>query len=213
MPLELFLAFVAATVVLILIPAPTGAVHVVFSGCPKAPGSDGDPRLISAITGHSGTIHRVWFLPSLALQWPHLGRSPMQRENRRLVAIVAADIAGFSRLIGQNEEGTLRALRAHRQELIDQRIEEYGGRIANTAGSCVALAESPTEAHPRVGSAPQSAIPLEAARPTTHSQEPRPLASRALSRLRGGDGGVDLDPGADRRRSCGFFRVPESPRV
>ena len=63
----------------------------------------------------------------------------MQRENRRLAAIVAADIAGFSRLIGQNEEGTLRALRAHRQELIDQKIKEYGGRIANTAGDSLLL--------------------------------------------------------------------------
>ncbi len=41
---------------------------------------------------------------------------------------MAADIAGYSRLIGQDEEGTLRALRAHKQELIDQSIGEHGGR-------------------------------------------------------------------------------------
>ena len=41
------------------------------------------------------------------------------RETRRLAAIVAADVVGFSRLVGSDEEGTLRALRAHRQELID----------------------------------------------------------------------------------------------
>lgn len=63
----------------------------------------------------------------------------MQRENRRLAAIVAADIAGYSRLIGQDEEGTLRALRAHRKELIDRLIEEHGGRIANTAGDGLLL--------------------------------------------------------------------------
>ncbi len=63
----------------------------------------------------------------------------MQRENRRLAAIVAADIAGYSRLIGQDEEGTLRALRAHRQELIDRLIEQHGGRIANTAGDSLLL--------------------------------------------------------------------------
>ena len=47
----------------------------------------------------------------------------MQRENRRLAAIVAADIAGYFRLIGQDEEGTLRALREHQAELIDPLIE------------------------------------------------------------------------------------------
>jgi len=63
----------------------------------------------------------------------------LQRENRRLAAIVAADIAGYSRLIGQDEEGTLRALRARRAELIDPLIEQHGGRIANTAGDSLLL--------------------------------------------------------------------------
>jgi adenylate cyclase len=63
----------------------------------------------------------------------------LPRENRRLAAIVAADIAGYSRLIGLDEEGTLRALRAHRAELIDPLIEEHGGRIANTAGDSILL--------------------------------------------------------------------------
>ncbi len=63
----------------------------------------------------------------------------MQREKRRLAAIVAADVAGYSRLIGQDEEGTLRSLRAHRKKLIDPLIEEYGGRIANTAGDSLLL--------------------------------------------------------------------------
>ena len=43
---------------------------------------------------------------------------------RRLAAIVAADVAGYSRLIGADEEGTLRALRAHRDELIDPLIAD-----------------------------------------------------------------------------------------
>ena len=63
----------------------------------------------------------------------------MQREKRRLAAIVAADVAGYSRLVGQDEESTLRALRAHRQDLIDRSIEEHGGRIANTAGDSLLL--------------------------------------------------------------------------
>ena len=63
----------------------------------------------------------------------------MQREKRKLAAIVAADVAGYSRLIGQDEEGTLRAFRAHRAELIDPLIDEHGGRIANTAGDSLLL--------------------------------------------------------------------------
>jgi adenylate cyclase len=62
---------------------------------------------------------------------------------RRLAAIVAADVAGYSRLIAADEEGTLAALRAHRSELIDPKIAEYHGRIANTAGDSV-LAEFPS---------------------------------------------------------------------
>jgi len=58
---------------------------------------------------------------------------------RRLAAIVAADVAGFSRLVGNDEEGTLAALRAHRRELIDIAIETHYGRVANTAGDSLLL--------------------------------------------------------------------------
>ena len=51
---------------------------------------------------------------------------------RRLAAIVAADIAGYSRLIGADEEGTLRALRAHRAALIDPLIARHGGKSTLT---------------------------------------------------------------------------------
>jgi adenylate cyclase len=67
----------------------------------------------------------------------------LQREKRKLLAIVAADVVGYSNLIGRDEEGTLRALRAHRAELIDPLIENHGGRIANTAGDSV-LVEFPS---------------------------------------------------------------------
>ncbi len=58
---------------------------------------------------------------------------------RKLAAIVAADIAGYSRLVDDDEEGTLRALRAHRQDFIDPLVEQHGGRIANTAGDSLLL--------------------------------------------------------------------------
>jgi adenylate cyclase len=53
---------------------------------------------------------------------------------RRLTTIVAADIAGFSRLVGNDEEGTLSAQRSYRAELIEPLLAEHHGRIANTAG-------------------------------------------------------------------------------
>jgi len=53
---------------------------------------------------------------------------------RRLTTIVAADIAGFSRLVGIDEEGTLAAQRRYRTELIEPLLAEHHGRIANTAG-------------------------------------------------------------------------------
>ncbi len=62
---------------------------------------------------------------------------------RRLTTILAADISGFSRLVGINEEETLAALRAHRSELIDPLLSKFGGRLANTAGDSL-LVEFPS---------------------------------------------------------------------
>jgi adenylate cyclase len=64
------------------------------------------------------------------------------RVERRLAAIFAADVAGYSRLMEQDEVGTLRRLTAHR-EIMDRLIAEHAGRIANTAGDSV-LAEFPS---------------------------------------------------------------------
>lgn len=61
------------------------------------------------------------------------------RAKRRLAAIVAADVAGFSRLVGADEEGTLARLKALRRELIDPRITEHSGRIVKTTGDGLLL--------------------------------------------------------------------------
>jgi TolB-like protein/class 3 adenylate cyclase len=57
-----------------------------------------------------------------------------ERAERRLAAILAADVAGYSRLIGADEEGTLARLKAHRRELIDRKIAEHRGRLVKTTG-------------------------------------------------------------------------------
>jgi TolB-like protein/class 3 adenylate cyclase/predicted Zn-dependent protease len=59
---------------------------------------------------------------------------------RRLAAILAADVVGYSRLMGADEEGTLERLKAHLGELIDPKIREYHGRVVKTTGDGV-LAE------------------------------------------------------------------------
>ena len=59
---------------------------------------------------------------------------------RRLTAIFAADVAGYSRLVGADEEGTIDRLGAHRRELIEPKIAEHQGRLVKTTGDGV-LAE------------------------------------------------------------------------
>ena len=53
---------------------------------------------------------------------------------RRLSAILAADVAGYSRLMGVDEEGTLGALKSLRSEVADPKINDYRGRIVKSTG-------------------------------------------------------------------------------
>src|SRR5262245_4937944 len=70
----------------------------------------------------------------------------LDRVQRRMAAILAADASGYSRLIGRDEESTLATLRAHRQ-IIDRLIAQYGGRVFGSAGdSVIAEFASPVEA-------------------------------------------------------------------
>ena len=66
-----------------------------------------------------------------------------QPVERRLAAILAADVAGYSRLMGADEEGTLERLKSHRRELIDPKIKEQRGRIVKLTGDG-ALVEFPS---------------------------------------------------------------------
>ena len=53
---------------------------------------------------------------------------------RRLAAILAADVAGYSRLMGADEEGTHERLKSHLAEVVDPKIREHHGRIVKTTG-------------------------------------------------------------------------------
>ena len=75
---------------------------------------------------------------------PHqMGRDAMAeahvgRVGRRLAAIVAADVAGYSRLMGLDEVGTARTLREHRK-VTDALVAKHGGRLVKTTGDGVLL--------------------------------------------------------------------------
>jgi adenylate cyclase len=56
------------------------------------------------------------------------------RIERRLAAILAADVVGYSRLMGADDVATLQALKAHRREVVDPAIAAHNGRIVKTTG-------------------------------------------------------------------------------
>jgi hypothetical protein len=62
-----------------------------------------------------------------------------QRIERRLAAILAADVAGYSRLMGANEVGTLRALKTLRKEIIDPALTAHGGRVVKLTGDGILI--------------------------------------------------------------------------
>jgi adenylate cyclase len=62
------------------------------------------------------------------------------RRGRKLIAVVYADIVGYSRLIGLDDTGTLERLRNLRRTVLDPSINEHGGRIVNTGGDSLLIA-------------------------------------------------------------------------
>src|SRR6476619_4075047 len=73
---------------------------------------------------------------------------PLARDQRRLAAIVAADVVGYSRLMGRDESGTLARLRRNRTEHLEPVLARYGGRVVKLTGDG-ALIESPIAFMPR----------------------------------------------------------------
>jgi TolB-like protein len=80
-------------------------------------------------------------------------------QTRRLAAILAADVAGYSRLMGADEEGTLERLKALRRELLDPKIAEHRGRIVKTTGDGLLVEFASVVDAVRCGVAVQQAMP------------------------------------------------------
>ena len=59
---------------------------------------------------------------------------PEERINRKLAAILAADVVGYSRLMGADEAGTLAALKRHREAIFDPAVAAHNGRIVKLIG-------------------------------------------------------------------------------
>ena len=89
------------------------------------------PVVIPSVIPYRNPEHRELFLSGLRLA---CGRDDMT-QTRRLAAILAADVAGYSRLMGADEEGTLERLKLLRRELVDPKIAEHRGRIVKTTAT------------------------------------------------------------------------------
>src|SRR6516164_8833894 len=83
---------------------------------------------------------------------------------RRLAAILAADVVGYSRLMGADEEGTHERVKAHLVELIDPKIGEHHGRIVKTTGTACwrnsPASSMPCAAPPRCSAECSTARPI-----------------------------------------------------
>src|SRR5215831_14151688 len=89
--------------------------------------SDADDRCVRKTVLNSAPQKE----PLVNFEWAAMAE---ERVERRLTAILAADVAGYSRLMGADEEGTLAALKTLRREVADPKIREHRGRIVNTTG-------------------------------------------------------------------------------
>src|SRR5215204_4150975 len=85
---------------------------------------------------------------------------------RRLSAILAADVVGYSRLMGANEVGTLHSLQKHQTELLEPQITGHGGRVVKLTGDGI-LAEFPS-----VVSAVECATAIQRAMPPRNVEVP-----------------------------------------
>ena len=81
-------------------------------------------------------------------------------DRRKLIAVVYADMVGYSRLIGLDDTGTLNRLRALRREVIDPAIDEHGGRIVNTGGDSLLLVFDSAEGAVRCAIKVQQQVPI-----------------------------------------------------
>jgi adenylate cyclase len=82
-------------------------------------------------------------------------------DGRKLIVVLYADMVGYSRLIGIDDVGTLRRLRVLRSSVIDPAIEQYGGRIIQTAGDSLLAVFDSIDGAVSCAVAVQQAVPAQ----------------------------------------------------
>src|SRR5215468_1070900 len=97
----------------------------------KRPGAQAPDRRMLTPSGHTPSRSRPAVSVGARLREPPVSS---KRVERKLAAILAADVAGYSRLMGADEEDTLARLKAHRREVIDPKIAEHRGRVVRITG-------------------------------------------------------------------------------
>ena len=103
-------------------------------------------------------------------------------DRRKLVAVLHADMVGYSRLIGLDDAGTLERLRKLRRDLIDPAIEEHGGRIVQTGGDSLLIVFDSIDGAVRCAVKVQQQVPIhDGDQPPT---EPSAFASGSTSATR-----------------------------
>ena len=93
-------------------------------------------------------------------------------DRRKLIAVVHMDMAGYSRLIGLDDIGTLERLRALRRDLIDPAIEEHGGSIVQTGGDSLLIVFDSIDGAVRCAVKVQQQGSDPRRRPTSRSSHP-----------------------------------------
>ena len=86
-----------------------------------------------------------------------IGRTP---DRRKLIAVMYADMVGYSRLIGLDDAGTLDRLRTLRRNLIDPAINEHGGRIVQTGGDSLLIVFDSIDGAVRCAVKVQQQVPI-----------------------------------------------------
>ena len=81
-------------------------------------------------------------------------------DRRKLIAVVHADMVGYSRLIGLDDAGTLQRLRKLRGELIDPAVEEHGGKIVQTGGDSLLIVFDSIDGAVRCAVKVQEEVPI-----------------------------------------------------